>query len=225
MMDFTAESDFKTRLGKRETGLIAGVDEAGRGALAGPVVAACVVFNDYSAASRFLSVVDDSKKLTVIKREKLYEDLISDNNVITGVGIVGNDTIDEINILNATFKAMTAAVDGLPRKPDGVIVDGNKIPPELSVPTVAVVKGDAKIISVAAASIIAKVVRDRIMTDLARQYPVYEWNVNKGYGTKKHYAMLEKYGPSPYHRRSFRLNRQSCLSDNQCRPLFPNLSL
>lgn len=223
MMDFTAERDFKARLSKDKTGLIAGVDEAGRGALSGPVVAAAVVFADYSAAESFLSAVNDSKKLTPAKRERLYEAMCADDNVMTGVGIVDNGMIDDVNILNATFKAMVDAVDALPEIPDGVIIDGNKIPPALSLPALAVVKGDAKIISVAAASIIAKVTRDRIMTELSGQYPVYEWNVNKGYGTAKHYEMLAKYGPCPYHRRSFRLDRQSSPLDNQCRTLFPNL--
>jgi len=225
MMDFTAELDFKSRLGIGKTCLIAGVDEAGRGALAGPVVAAAVVFLDYSKANDLLSEINDSKKLTPAKRERLYEDMRADDNVMTGVGIIDNDMIDKVNILNATFKAMVAAVADLPKSPCGVIIDGNKTPPALSVPAVAVVKGDAKIMSVAAASIIAKVTRDRIMTDLARRYPVYEWDVNKGYGTKKHYDVLEKHGPCPYHRRSFRLNRQSSLLKDQCRPLFPNLSL
>ncbi|MCK9478477.1 MAG: ribonuclease HII [Firmicutes bacterium] len=179
--------------------LIAGVDEAGRGPLAGPVCAAAVIL----PADFYFAGIDDSKKLNEKKREKLYDEIIK-NAVSYGVALIQNDVIDKINILNATFKAMCEAVHSLAPQPDFVLIDGNKIK-GLSINHECVIGGDSKSISIAAASIIAKVTRDRIMHRLDSQYPDYGFGVHKGYPTKAHYRALFENGASPAHRKSFNL--------------------
>lgn len=177
--------------------LLAGVDEAGRGPLAGPVVAAAVIFDK----NAFHTQINDSKKISESKREELY-DWITGNCITYGVGIVDHKEIDEINILQASLRAMKIAVSKLEPKPGLILIDGNKS--FLSeIKTTTVVKGDSKSFSVAAASIIAKVTRDRMMKDLAQKYSVYGWERNKGYATKEHIAALKKHGMTEIHRVTF----------------------
>lgn len=177
--------------------LICGIDEAGRGPLAGPVYAAAVILpNGYTVDG-----VNDSKKLTEKKREELF-DVITMEAVSWSVGIADEKEIDEINILQATFLAMRRAVDGLSVKPDIALIDGNKAP-GLDIAERTIVKGDSKSANIAAASIIAKVSRDRYMLELAEKYPQYQFEKHKGYGTKLHYEMLDRYGISDVHRKSF----------------------
>ena len=185
--------------------LIIGVDEAGRGPLAGPVVAAAVVINKYS---QYLEEVNDSKKLTEAKREKIYENILNDENIIFGVGIVNSDIIDEINILQATYMAMRKAIDDIViiNKEDYLIlVDGNREIKDCNYMQETVVKGDAKSLSIATASIIAKVTRDRIMKEFDN-IPGYNFSKHKGYGTKEHYKLLRENGISNIHRKTFLKN-------------------
>lgn len=177
--------------------VVCGVDEAGRGPLAGPVYAAAVVL----PKGYVIDGVNDSKKLSEKKREALF-DVIREEAVSYSIGIATEQEIDEINILQATFLAMRRAVDGLSVKPDIALIDGNK-KPGLSIAEWDIVKGDGKSANIAAASIIAKVSRDRYMLELAEKYPEYQFEKHKGYGTKLHYEMIEKYGISPVHRKSF----------------------
>lgn len=177
--------------------VICGIDEAGRGPLAGPVYAAAVIL----PLGLEIEGLNDSKKLTEKKREQLF-DIICEKAVSYSVGIATEQEIDEINILNATFLAMRRAVEGLDVKPDYALVDGNQHP-GLSIADETIIKGDGKSMSVAAASILAKVSRDRYMLEMAEKYPEYCFEKHKGYGTKLHYEMLEKYGVSEIHRRSF----------------------
>lgn len=182
---------------KDSSKLLAGVDEAGRGPLAGPVVAAAVVFKN----SIDIPLVDDSKKIKESDREILYKRIINES-ISFGIGIVDNKDIDEINILQASLKAMKIAVNNLDVEPDIILIDGNKsfvINKEIH----TVVKGDSKSFSIAAASIIAKVERDRIMKNLSLQYPEYKWEKNKGYPTKEHFGLVRKYGITPFHRKTF----------------------
>lgn len=181
----------------KEYEFICGIDEAGRGPLAGPVVAGAVVL---PRECRIL-YINDSKQLSEKKREELY-DIIKEQAVAWGVGCVDARRIDEINILQATYEAMREAVGGLNVKPDILLNDAVTIP-GLPMPQVPIVKGDAKSISIGAASIIAKVTRDRMMKEYHRQFPEYDFAGNKGYGSESHIAALKKYGPSPIHRRSF----------------------
>jgi len=176
---------------------IAGVDEAGRGPLAGPVYAAAVILPDNAE----LSGINDSKKLSPKKREELYEK-ITEIAISYSICSVDEKEIDEINILNATHKAMNGAVDGLSKKPDYVIIDGNSIK-GMELPHETVVKGDAKSISIAAASILAKVARDRYIDKMGEVYPEYGFEQHKGYGTKAHTDAILKYGVCPIHRRTF----------------------
>lgn len=176
---------------------VCGVDEAGRGPLAGPVYAAAVIL----PVGTEIAGLNDSKKLSEKKREELF-DIINDVAISISVGTASEKEIDEINILNATFLAMKRAVEGLEISPDYAIIDGNRAP-NLEISTETVVKGDGKVMSVAAASIIAKVSRDRFMLKMAEQYPEYQFEKHKGYDTRLHYEMIEKYGVSPIHRRSF----------------------
>ncbi len=176
---------------------ICGIDEAGRGPLAGPVVAGAVVLDRNTE----ILYLNDSKKLTPAKRDELY-DIIMEKAVAASVGIVGPDVIDEINILQATYEAMRRAVHGLGILPDILLNDAVTIP-ELTMKQVAIVKGDARSKSIAAASIIAKVTRDRMMLEADRLYPKYGFASHKGYGSVAHIEALEKYGPSPIHRRTF----------------------
>ncbi len=191
--------DYSYEIMAHENGykVVCGIDEAGRGPLAGPVFAAAVVLpENYSHP-----VLNDSKKLSEKKRDAVYDDIIKDA-ISYSVGIATEEEIDEINILNATFLAMKRAVDGLNIKPDFAYIDGNQYP-KTGVKEETIVKGDGKCISVAAASIIAKVSRDRFMLEIDKQYPEYQFSKHKGYGTKLHYEMIEKYGVSKVHRRSF----------------------
>lgn len=176
---------------------VCGVDEAGRGPLAGPVFAAAVVLGK----GQIIEGVNDSKKLSKKKREALFEK-IKEETLCYSIASVDEKAIDEINILNATFLAMKKAVEGLEIKPDYAMIDGNKTP-DLSIDCESVVKGDANSVSIAAASILAKVSRDRYMLKMAEQYPEYQFEKHKGYGTKLHYQMLDEYGPSEIHRQTF----------------------
>jgi ribonuclease HII len=177
---------------------IAGVDEVGRGPLAGPVVAAAVILpQDFDVLG-----IDDSKKLSPKKREELFE-VIKEKALAWSVGWVGPERIDEINILEATKEAMTQAVQGLSLQPDHVLIDGNFTVRALALPQTAIVKGDANSTSIAAASILAKVTRDRYMEEMDAVYPGYAFANNKGYGTKAHYDGLKAQGPTPIHRKTF----------------------
>ena len=176
---------------------IAGVDEVGRGPLAGPVVTAAVILpKDFNILG-----VNDSKQLTEKRREALYKE-ITEAAVAWSVGLRDNRVIDDINILNATKEAMKDAVDSLKIKPDHVLVDALVIP-GVSIPQTGIIKGDANSVSIAAASIIAKVTRDHMMVEYAKHYPDYAFEKNKGYGTKAHYEGLDRAGASPIHRMSF----------------------
>lgn len=176
---------------------IAGVDEAGRGPLAGPVYAAAVILPE----GMLIEGINDSKKLSEKKREELF-DVICEKASAYCIAEVSHMRIDEINILNATFEAMNKAVNGLNIRPDYVLIDGNRIK-GMEIPHETVVKGDAKSISIAAASILAKVSRDRAMYEMARQYPLYGFDKHKGYGTKTHCDAILKYGACEIHRKSF----------------------
>lgn len=177
---------------------VCGVDEAGRGPWAGPVVAGAVIL-DRSCVPEGLN---DSKKLTAKRRDVLF-DLITDAALV-GVGIATVQEIDEVNILQATFLAMRRAVEDLTQQPLYALIDGNKIPPGLNCEAQAIVKGDGRSLSIAAASIIAKVTRDRIMVSLAQQFPGYGWERNAGYGVKAHQEGLQRLGVTPHHRVSFK---------------------
>ena len=179
--------------------LIAGVDEAGRGPLAGPVCVASVILPE----GAYLEKINDSKKLTDKVKDKLYDE-IKEMAIAYSIVLVSHEEIDELNILNATFKGMCDAVNGLSVKPDFVLIDGNRIK-GMETPHECVVKGDSKSISIAAASILAKVTRDRYMMELHEKYPQYNFAKHKGYPTKDHYDALKKYGASEVHRKSFNL--------------------
>jgi ribonuclease HII len=178
--------------------LICGVDEAGRGPLAGAVFAAAVIL----PPNTIIEGVNDSKKLSEKNRERLF-DIICEKALAYSVASVSEAVIDEINILQATYRAMSQAVSGLSVVPDFVLIDGNKIPPRIDIPAEAVVGGDAKSASIACASILAKVSRDRYMLSLAERYPQYCFERHKGYGTKLHIEKLREFGVSEIHRRSF----------------------
>lgn len=177
---------------------IAGIDEAGRGPLAGPVVVASVILEPDS----MIEGVNDSKKISENKREKLYE-IITQQAISYGVGIVYQDEIDEINILQATKKGLTMAIKQMEIKPNIIMVDALNEIDTLGIPYKSIIKGDAKCYSISAASIIAKVTRDRIMREWDKVYPQYGFAAHKGYGTAKHISAIKEYGPCPIHRRSF----------------------
>ena len=176
---------------------IAGIDEVGRGPLAGPVVAGAVIL----PKDCDILYINDSKKLSAAKREELYEEIM-EKAVATGLGLVGPERIDEINILQATYEAMRQAVSKLSPQPDLLLNDAVTIP-GLSMKQVPIIKGDAKSISIGAASIIAKVTRDRLMEEYDHMFPEYGFASNKGYGSAEHIAAIKEYGPTPIHRRSF----------------------
>lgn len=178
--------------------IVCGVDEAGRGPLAGPVFAAAVIL----PKDHIIEGVNDSKKLSEKKRDLLYDKII-DECLCYSVGTASEKEIDEINILQATFLAMRRAVESLEIKPQLALVDGNRVPPLNGIDVETVVKGDAKSASIAAASIIAKVSRDRFMLKMAEKYPEYHFEKHKGYGTKLHYEMIEEHGICDIHRKSF----------------------
>lgn len=197
--------DLKTEKSYFDKGylLIGGVDEAGRGPLAGPVVAACVVVGpDFKIDNVDLEMVADSKKLTPKKREHLFQ-IIKEKALAVEIGVVNNGTIDKINILQATFLAMRRAIDKLGIAPDYILTDGNFKIPKIKTPQSAIIGGDATVWTIAAASIIAKVSRDWMMTEIDKKYPQYQFAKHKGYGTKLHIDMLFEHGPCPLHRFSF----------------------
>ncbi len=177
---------------------IAGVDEAGRGPLAGPVVAAACIL----PPSFLLEDLNDSKQLSAAKREDLYQALTKDSEVVYGIGIVEADEIDRINILQATFLAMQQAISALSVSPDYLLIDGNQLP-KLSIPAIALIEGDARSISIAAASILAKVTRDRILDQFDQEFPLYGFKKHKGYATLEHRQAIERHGPCRIHRKSF----------------------
>lgn len=185
-------------------GLVAGVDEAGRGPLAGPVVAAAVILDDM----RPINGLADSKKLTPKRREALYDEIRA-RALCCSIAEASVEEIDRLNILQATMLAMRRAVQGLRLKPTKVLVDGNRIPP-LDVLAEAIVKGDAKVPAISAASILAKVARDRMLADLHVRHPEYGFDQHKGYGTAQHLEALRRLGPLPEHRRSFAPVAQQC---------------
>lgn len=189
--------EFEEKAWQNGYSAVCGVDEAGRGPLAGPVCAAAVIL----PVGIVIEGLNDSKKLSEKKREALF-DVITENAISWSVSLVDETVIDEINILQATYRAMRQAVEGLPRPADFVYVDGNRSE-GLSLPHECVVSGDARIPSIAAASIIAKVTRDRLMRDFAVRYPAYGFEKHKGYGSRAHYAALLEHGPCPIHRRTF----------------------
>ena len=180
--------------------LIAGIDEAGRGPLAGPVVSSAVILD----SSHPILGLTDSKKLSLKERERLF-DIILDEAVAVGLGIVSNTIIDRLNIHQATFLAMKRAVDDLESSPEYLLVDGSYTIPDLNIEQKAIVSGDLKVNSISAASIIAKVTRDRIMDELHHSYPDYNFLSNKGYGTKEHIDAIKDCGPCPYHRFSYKV--------------------
>ena len=179
---------------------IGGIDEAGRGPLAGPVVASVVVFNPNTK----IEGINDSKKLSEAKREELF-DIIKEQALDYGIGIVNNEEIDEFNILNATYMAMKKAINCLEKTPDYLLIDAATIP-GIETDQKPIIKGDSKSISIAAASILAKVTRDHIMYTYDEMYPGYGFKAHKGYGTKEHYEAIEKQGITPIHRKSFLKN-------------------
>ena len=182
---------------RQEYKVFCGVDEAGRGPLAGPVCAAAVILPE----NVYIPGLDDSKKLTEVKREKLY-DMITENALSYGIGMVYQDEIDEINILNATYKAMNLAISQLDIPFDIAVIDGNRNV-GIECKSMCLVKGDGKSASVAAASVLAKVTRDRYMRDMAEVYPGYMFQKHKGYGTKLHYEKIRELGPCEIHRKTF----------------------
>ncbi len=194
MLDPQFDQQFRDACG----GIVCGVDEAGRGPLAGPVYAAAVILSP----DRPIEGLNDSKKLSEKKREALY-DVIIERAEAYCVACASVEEIEQYNILGATYLAMTRAVQGLSVTPNLALIDGNRIPPQLDVPAETVVKGDAKSESIAAASILAKVTRDRLLIEMDAQYPQYGFAVHKGYGTAAHTAALKEFGPCPEHRPSF----------------------
>lgn len=193
MVDYSIENEY------REKGfdIICGVDEAGRGPLAGPVYAAAVIL----PSGCVIEGLNDSKKLTEKKREALFDE-IKEKALAYGIASADEKEIDEINILNATFLAMKRAIDSLSVRPDLALIDGNQ-KPHTDIEEVTVIKGDAKSMSIAAASVLAKVSRDRFMLEMAEKYPQYEFARHKGYGTKLHYEKIAQYGVCDIHRRTF----------------------
>lgn len=181
----------------RERGTLCGIDEVGRGPLAGPVVAGAVILPEDCE----ILYLNDSKKLSEKKRELLYDEIM-EKAIAVGIGAVSPERIDEINILQATYEAMRIAISRLSVRPDQLLNDAVTIP-QVDIPQVPIIKGDAKSVSIAAASIIAKVTRDRMMVQYEDLYPGYEFASNKGYGSARHIAALKEIGPCPIHRRSF----------------------
>lgn len=190
--------DFDRKLREELSSSFAGIDEAGRGPLAGPVVAAACLVDP----SVHIDGINDSKQLNPAKRESLYQKIISHPGIQIGVGIISSEEIDQINILQATIKAMIEAVNKLPTQPPLLLVDGLKLP-HPTIPSRKLIKGDTLSYAIAAASIVAKVTRDAIMVKLDKEWPQYGFAQHKGYGTAKHRAAIASHGPCPHHRRSF----------------------
>ena len=197
MPDFSIE--------KQYAGPVCGIDEVGRGPLAGPVVAACVMFHDINIKHDILSEIKDSKKISLKKREQIAE--VIPTIATVGIGIAEVEEIDRINILNATYLAMTRAFDTMCDKidvvPSACLIDGRGAP-DLPCQTQSVIKGDNISLSIAAAAIMAKVYRDRLMLRLANDFPQYSWDTNAGYGTAAHILALNEHGITPHHRKSFK---------------------
>ncbi|MGM0635402.1 MAG: ribonuclease HII [Bacteroidota bacterium] len=184
----------------KKTRVECGTDEAGRGCLAGPVTAAAVILDkDFSN-----SILNDSKQLSV-KNRNLLQKIIQEEAVAFGICHVMMEEIDEINILNASITAMHRSIDQLSKQPEFILVDGNKFKNYAEIPHQCIVKGDAKFLSIAAASVLAKTARDHFMEKIHQEFPMYNWAKNKGYPTKEHRAAIEKYGITKYHRKSFKL--------------------
>ena len=188
---------FEDEIAEKGYQLVCGVDEAGRGPLAGPVCAAAVILLPHVE----IPGLNDSKKLTDKKRRELFP-IICEKALTYGIAFSDEKEIDEINILQATYLAMQRAVERLAVKPEFILVDGNRLP-EFDVPAQYVIKGDSLSASIAAASVLAKVTRDDLMLEMAKEYPQYAFEIHKGYGTKAHYAAIAEHGPSPIHRLTF----------------------
>ncbi|MCR5676232.1 MAG: ribonuclease HII [Lachnospiraceae bacterium] len=193
---------FSIETARTDRDLICGIDEVGRGPLAGPVVAGAVILPKDPEVLHSLLYLNDSKKLSEKRREELY-DRIREKAVAWAVGFADEKRIDEINILNADYEAMAQAVSKLSCRPDLLLLDAVHVPQLDDFEQVSIIKGDAKSASIAAASILAKVTRDRFMVEAAARYPAYGFDRNKGYGTAEHIAALKTHGPCPLHRRSF----------------------
>lgn len=193
---FIQMSEFERELHQQGFSMMAGIDEVGRGPLAGPVVASAVILPE----SFYLPGLNDSKKIPEAKRELFYQ-IIMEEAIAVGIGIIHNEEIDKINIYQATKKAMITAVAQLSQQPDYLLIDAMEL--DVSIPQLSIIKGDAKSISIAAASIVAKVTRDRMMKEYAKEYPYYGFDKNAGYGTSVHIDALHLYGLTPWHRRSF----------------------
>ena len=188
---------FEDEIAEKGYQLVCGVDEAGRGPLAGPVCAAAVILPSHVE----IPGLNDSKKLTDKKRRELFP-IICEKALAYGIAFSDEKEIDQINILQATYLAMQRAVERLAVKPEFILVDGNRLP-EFDVPAQYVIKGDSLSASIAAASVLAKVTRDDLMLEMAKKYPQYTFEIHKGYGTKAHYAAIAEHGPSPIHRLTF----------------------
>ena len=188
----------ENRLRKEGFLLVAGVDEAGRGPLAGPVVAAACILPQ----NALIPKLNDSKQLSAAERDALFDQIVQLPQILFGIGIADAETIDRINILQATFLAMQRAVAALQKKPDYLLIDGNQLP-SFEIPREALVEGDAKSVSIAAASILAKVTRDRMLEEFDAKYPAYGFRQHKGYATEQHLNALRDHGPCPIHRKSF----------------------
>lgn len=197
MKELIDNYQYERELNKKGVTLIAGVDEVGRGPLIGPVVAAAVIL----PPNYKLEGLTDSKKLSEKKREKFYE-IIKKEAIAIGIGVISEKRIDEINIYEATKEAMKEAINNLKTKPEHILIDA--MPLELDIPTTSIIKGDLLSISISAASVIAKVTRDRMLYDIDLEYPMYDLKNNKGYGTKKHLEALKQYGITKYHRLSYK---------------------
>ncbi len=195
--------DFERQAWGQNYNLVAGIDEAGRGPLAGPVAAAAVILHRDKLQNSELDGLTDSKKLTPRRREFFYQLLMNSDIADAGVGLCEHDEIDRINILKATHRAMAGAVAALPVPPDCILVDGLPVP-GLPCHSQAIVKGDQQSLSIAAASVVAKVTRDKIMVKMHEQYPQYGFDRHKGYPSKQHIQALYEHGPCPIHRMSFR---------------------
>ncbi len=195
-----------------QTARVAGVDEVGRGPLAGPVTAAAVILNPDDLPQGLA----DSKTLSAARREALFDQIMA--RAAVGLAHASVQEIDALNILRASHLAMMRAITALSPAPGHVLIDGNLLPKDLHLPATALVKGDAKSLSIAAASIIAKVTRDRLMVDLAQQFPAYGWQRNAGYPTKEHLKALQNFGVTPWHRRSFKPIHNILYQENSVTP-------
>lgn len=193
------------------SGTVCGIDEAGRGPWVGPVAAGAVMFLRHDVSAELLQNLDDSKKLSAAKRERLYDLLMQEaanGNLLYGIGLASAAEIDEMNILQATFLAMTRAAEQLSIKPQLALIDGNRLPNRFLCSAQCYIGGDGRSYSIAAASILAKVYRDRLMQKMAEKYPYYGFEKNAGYGTKEHIAGIRAHGLTPEHRRSYKPIKQ-----------------